>query len=90
MKAEDILWDTTKEGLVVQVKRPLPSGLHTARFDTLSSDGKHRLGKTVNIAHWPERAEYRFSGTQDTMTALAFKCWLEDKCQVFFNEYGCY
>ncbi|MGU3659207.1 hypothetical protein [Methylobacterium fujisawaense] len=90
MEAEDIIWQTAKEGLIVQVRHPYPSGLHTARFDTLSEDGSHRLGNTVEIAYWPERAEYRFSGTQDTMTPLAFKCWLMDKCQVAFNEYGCF
>lgn len=77
MKPDEVVWQTREY-----------SGFATARFDTLSPDGTHRLGKTVNIAVWPDRPGYRFAGTDKVMSNLSFVLWLQDKCQVIYNEYG--
>ncbi|EIZ87118.1 hypothetical protein WYO_0155 [Methylobacterium sp. GXF4] len=80
----------------VQWRKSAPQGQHaelwTARFDTLSEDGSHRLGRTVSAAYWPAKGTYAFTapdvGRVVDAGELAFKCWLQDKCQVFFNEWG--
>lgn len=77
MRPDDIRWQTHEN-----------SGFATARFDTLSPDGRHRMGRTVNIAVWPDRPGYRFAGTGRIMCNLSFVIWLQDKCQVFYNEWG--
>lgn len=66
------------------------SGFSTARFDTMHPDGIHRMGRTVNIAVWPDRPGFRIAGTERVMCNLSFALWLRDKCQVFYNEWGEY